>query len=160
MISHNCTPKVANLSMHCPLKENCQIKKGAWFSFSHFSDWKKYLPKRLNLTGKLEFNFQKSEQPSQLQWLPPSSCSFWMSPNTWLTRVILCGLMVTTLIFATSLTAFWELVEHVNNVDSIDWESDEGSFVGGADNKEVRMDGSFPGGIWKMTHLNFPPKTT
>ena len=60
---------------------------------------------------------------------------------------MLCGLMATTLIFATSLTTFSELVVHVSNVDSIDWESDDGSFVGGADNRELRIDGSFPGGI-------------
>ena len=67
-------------------------------------------------------------------------------PHTWLTRVILCGLMVTTLIFVISLTAFSDLVVHVNKVDNIDWDIDEGSFEGGADKREVRMDGSLPGG--------------
>ena len=54
--------------------------------------------------------------------------------------------MVTTLIFVISLTAFSDLVVHVNKVDNIDWDIDEGSFEGGADKREVRMDGSLPGG--------------
>lgn len=58
----------------------------------------------------------------------------------------MCGLMVTTLIFVISLTAFSDLVVHVNKVDNIDWDIDEGSFEGGADKREVRMDGSLPGG--------------
>ncbi len=52
-----------------------------------------------------------------------------------------CGLMATMLILATSLTAFSGLVVHVKSEDSIDCDNDDvGSFEGGADNKEVRMD--------------------
>lgn len=54
--------------------------------------------------------------------------------------------MVTTLIFVISLTAFSDLAVHVNKVDNIDCDIDEGSFEGGADKREVRMDGSLPGG--------------
>ena len=54
--------------------------------------------------------------------------------------------MVTTLIFVISLTAFSDLVVHVNKVDNIDWDIDEGSFEGGADKREVSIDGSLPGG--------------
>ena len=55
-----------------------------------------------------------------------------------MTRVILCGLMATKLILATSLTVFPGLVLHVNKADSMDGESEEGASVG-VDNNEVRI---------------------